>query len=685
MRLILVVFSLSWLGFSSVAQSPPCGVDAQVKAYLSAHPEAMSRFLQTRQEILSMRDQLALEEGNRAETVFYIPVVFHVIHSGQAVGVGANISVTQIMSQLDVLNRDFRKQNTDTLIAPAIFKDRIADIRIAFCLAETDPSGNPTSGITRHVYNNTSNFDVAIKPATQWDFTRYLNIWTTVLNGTLLGYGTPPGLFPDNQDGIVVDYRRIGSYPDNPYETEARGRTCVHEVGHWLGLWHPFQDGCVGMNPGSCALEGDFICDVPPVAAENFGCPNLANPPNSCAESPIDEPDMYTNYMDYANEECQCMFTYGQRDVMRATLLTNRLSILSSEGCNSANTFTFSGRVVDENGTGVAGASVLLDGSTDVQVSTDGAGNFSVPNVREGYYQVYAGKWGFSTSSYSGSSYFDVAFSPIQLTIQSGVYYDDFVMDLGWTRFNNAVGGFWERAIPIPTYVQGNIANTEMDVINDYGERCYVTGNSSLTSPNADDVDNGTNYLTSPFMDLSGYSNPVVVYKRRYFNGPVSGSAADDVMMIKVTNGSQTVTLETVSDVNGSNNNWQERSFALNGLIPINSSMKIQVEVSDAGNQNIVEAGWDHFRVTEGIVNTEELPADAFVVSPVPSNGIVRLAWSGMAEWLEITDLSGRICLQQKDILSPYSLDLSALPQGIYIARCVVAQQTLVQKIILQP
>ena len=674
------------MGISSLfAQTSPCAVDAMVREYLQTNPQAVQRFLQTRQEILAMRDQLELEEENRSEAIFYVPVVFHVIHSGQAVGVGANLSETQLLSQLEALNRDFRKRNADTLLAPAIFKNRIADIRIAFCLAETDPSGNPTSGITRHVYNNTSNFDVAIKPVTQWDFTRYLNIWTTTLTGTLLGYATPPGLFPDNQDGVVLDYRQVGIYPDNPFNTGARGRTCVHEVGHWLGLWHTFQDGCVGMTAGSCSSEGDFICDTPPVAAENFGCPNLANPPNSCNESPLDEPDMYSNYMDYSNEECQCMFTHGQCDVMRATLLTNRVSILSSEGCNSSFTFTFSGRVLDENGNGVSGASVLLSGSSEVQVSTDAGGNFSVPNVKEGYYQVYAGKWGYATTEFTAGRYFDLSFTPVDISIQSGVYYDDFVMDLGWTKFNNAGSGFWERAIPFGTYVQGNLANTDLDVINDFGVKCYVTGNTAVSSPNQDDVDNGINYLSSPLMDLTTFSNPVVTYKRRYYNGPVSGSASDDVLYVRVNNGTQTITLETVSDNNGSNNNWQERSFSLNGLIPLTASMKIQIEAGDAGNQNIVEAGWDQFRVTEGVVGTEESGEEMPGIYPVPSRGSVWINWTGGNAHLEVMDMSGRLCLFAEEAVSPAALDLSTLPQGVYFIRCVQKDKSLLGKLIVQP
>ena len=74
-----------------------------------------------------------------------IPVVFHVVYKTTA----QNISDAKLQSQLDILNEDFRKLNADFSSVPSAFQGLGADMEVQFCLATVDPSGNPTTGITR--------------------------------------------------------------------------------------------------------------------------------------------------------------------------------------------------------------------------------------------------------------------------------------------------------------------------------------------------------------------------------------------------------------------------------------------------------------------------------------------------------------------------------------------------------
>ena len=100
----------------------------------------------------------------------------------------------------------------------------------------------------------------------------------------------------------------------------------THEAGHWLGLYHTFQDGCRG---------GDRVDDTPPVAEPNFS-PCLPDAINSCTEDVPDLPDQYENYMDYSNGGCQNLFTIGQRTRMLNAIALQRSMLVSAENLMAA-------------------------------------------------------------------------------------------------------------------------------------------------------------------------------------------------------------------------------------------------------------------------------------------------------------------------------------------------------------
>lgn len=87
----------------------------------------------------------AQEESVQSRAVVTVPVVVHVVYLNDA----ENISEAQVMSQIDVLNADFRKLNANFSNTPSAFQAIAADVEIEFCLASVDPNGNPTNGITR--------------------------------------------------------------------------------------------------------------------------------------------------------------------------------------------------------------------------------------------------------------------------------------------------------------------------------------------------------------------------------------------------------------------------------------------------------------------------------------------------------------------------------------------------------
>lgn len=128
-----------------------------------------------------------------------------------------------------------------------------------------------------------------------------------------------PGYFPTTSlseltrtlDGCV---NLAGSLPNGGSRNYEMGLTAVHEVGHWMGLFHVFQGGrACGAGPG------DFVDDTPPQWNATSGCPRTRRP-DSCPEPGLDS---IFNYMDYSYDECMEEFTPGQ--IERGTNIYNDL------------------------------------------------------------------------------------------------------------------------------------------------------------------------------------------------------------------------------------------------------------------------------------------------------------------------------------------------------------------------
>jgi hypothetical protein len=259
--------------------------------------------------------------------VITIPVVIHVLYNNST----QNISDAQVISQIVSLNKDFRRQNADTINTPAVFKSVAADTRIQFCLAKVDPKGKYTTGII-HKYTTDAQFlaDDAMKFSSQggddaWDASKYLNIWVCNLFGRTLGYGVLPGS-PAERDGVVFQYDVFGTI-GNLTAPFTKGRTATHEIGHWLGLKHLWGDT-------SCGDDG--IADTPPQEGSNSGCPSFPHR-SSCSINSYG--DMFMDYMDFTNDACMNMFTQGQKAEMRSLFAQGGLrnSFLNSIACDSTN------------------------------------------------------------------------------------------------------------------------------------------------------------------------------------------------------------------------------------------------------------------------------------------------------------------------------------------------------------
>ena len=263
-----------------------------------------------------------------SSATYTIPVVIHIIHNGEPIGTGTNISDIQALSQITRLNEDFRKMNADTLNSTHPYYAIQADCEIEFCLAVRDPDGNPTTGILRYNKMQPSwtiaQIDSTVKPSTIWNRNNYMNIWSINIQDPnspgVDGFGTFPSSTSDTTDGVVIANWVFGTVGG------VKSIVGTHEVGHYLNLKHVWGD-----NQPNCG--DDLVADTPPSSEPNSGCPTFPHNPNdSCGTGP--NGDIFMNYMDYSDAECTVMFTTGQKDRMQATLSTVRSSFLTSNGCS---------------------------------------------------------------------------------------------------------------------------------------------------------------------------------------------------------------------------------------------------------------------------------------------------------------------------------------------------------------
>lgn len=266
---------------------------------------------------------------NRSEQ--WLPVVVHVVgYEGYQ-----PITEAQVIHQIDVLNNDFAGKGENISKLSDEFENLVTDTGLRFCLAKTDPKGNPTSGIT---YTTTTVPDIGIKKAdfnrgfvhydklggkSGWDPARYINIWVCEYGSSILGSATFPGMSPfPEESGIVLDIRYFGSLGDASRVSHfGRGHTLTHEMGHFFGLFHIW-----GHDEASCS-DSDEVEDTPNASGPWFGCPSGVQ--SSCSTS-----NMYQNFMDLTDDRCLAAFTHGQAMRMQGTIEAFYPSLMLEEPCH---------------------------------------------------------------------------------------------------------------------------------------------------------------------------------------------------------------------------------------------------------------------------------------------------------------------------------------------------------------
>jgi len=367
-------------------------------------------------------------------------------------------------------------------------------------------------------------------------------------------------------------------------------------------------------------------------------------------------------------------------DTLTAVLTNGVVTILNVQ-LDSIPPFKLTGQVIESTGGNpISSAKIrIFNNDFNYDTITDASGNFTLPTFFPGSYKVLAGKWSYKTYC-TDSLYIDSSSSNVIIQLDAGIY-DDFTFDFGWTVSGDAPAGIWERGVPVGTSYFGSISNPNVDVSMDCSDEAYVTGNKG-SSAGDDDVDDGSTILTSPEFDVTSYSTPYVNYYRWFYNGG-GFSPQDDSLNVKLTNGNDTVVLETVNSSDTLLSSWVGKSFLIKSYITPTSTMRIIFETADQDTSgHLVEAGVDEFQVTNtpvGIAPFTLLKStgNSLLAYPNPFNDNIQIEYKINNKLYEeariiLVDLRGRVLSENPVYGNSGTLTIKDIhTNGIYFCKLV--------------
>ena len=592
---------------------------------------------------------------------YVIPVVFHIIHNN---GV-ENISDEQVKDAVRILNEDFSRMNPDwTQVVPA-FIDLVADVGIEFRLAQRDPDGNCTNGITRTVSNQTSLGDFEMTQLIQWPRDRYMNVWVCRYANGAAGYTYYPiwlDSWPE-ADGIVVQHNYLGSIgTGSPF----RSRVLSHEVGHWLNLKHCWGDSNEPGDDANCGMDDDV--DDTPLTRGWTSC--LASGA-SCGSTL----DNVQNYMEYAY--CSRMFTLGQADRM--------ITALTSSIAQRSNLWQ-PGNVAT---TGVDGPGTVCEARFNADRRSVCAGG-SIAFDDQSYNGVVARAWSFPGGQPDAST----DEQPVVTYPAPGVYPVSLVVSDAQGGSLAATENSYIRVLPSPgqplPVLEGfesaaALPNTSWDVVDPSADGSFevstsvaYSGSRSARLPNTIFSAGRTDELISATYDLGGLQNAIVTfryaYAKRYMADDdalyvwVSGNCGDTWSLRKVLRAN--TGLLTAGVVPGtfipSAGQWQLAQITNIGPSLCTPSFRMRFEfVSDGGNDLFI----DDINIMAGQVGIEEEGALAGALSVLvdrasgATEALVNLRSADRVQ-LDVLDALGRLVHRGQPIMLPAGSHRLPLPLG---------------------
>lgn len=638
------------------------------------------------------------QDLNTAQVTRIIPVVVHVIHYGGS----ENISKAQILDQIRILNEDFNYLNADSVNTPGVFKPLAGVANIEFKMAQLDPNGNCTDGIIRVYSPMTTNARDNVKALSYWPSNKYLNMWivNSIENsngspGQVIGFAQFPGGGPATTDGVVIKHDFMGNI-GTAASTGNAGRTATHEVGHWLSLRHIWGDATCG---------NDLVSDTPTQFEANLSiCPSWPYISNCAGSSP--NGDMFTNYMDYTNGDCQNMFSVGQAARMNATLSG------ATSGRNNLHT------PANLTATGTDGSPAVLCAPTADFIPKPKficeGGSLSFSDISWGgpgtsrIWTFQGGTPATDTSAnpvvvYSTPGSYDVSLSVINAagsntkTVSQMVVVSPNLVTNQTFPFSE---GFESGSFPFTN--DWHFYDTNGGFTWDVNNAASATGSYSINMYNYTNANKGTDEFITNAFNLSNVTSTMLSFKLAYATKNTSSSNLDKLTVfyssncgqswspryVKVGAALQTTTGSIPTDFIPTASQW--RTETINLAIPLVSgkpNIRFRFEFSyDSGNNIYI----DDINLS-GTVGVNEVNAQNsnVVVYPNPSSSLTYVDFNMTSLGnvvFDVLDVQGRLVSTFTDVFPAgdhqYTMN-NDLEKGVYMVRISFGDQSVTKRVVI--
>ncbi len=653
---------------------------------------------------------LATNAHRQAAEIYYIPVVFHIIHQGEPIGFGDNIPTDRIIEQLDALNQDFGKMNPRRNdVVPSAFEAVEADVEIQFVFARQDPDGLPTDGIVR-IEGTQSKYsfpgNTTLKPLSYWPSEDYLNIWVANVYPNTYGWATFPvtdlgGLEGDGEtnparDGVVIDSEYIGINPSASGEFASFGQTLTHEVGHFLGLIHIWGDG-------NCERD-DFCADTPDQDGDNGGQSNCSYPSfDSCPDDSF--ADMFMNFMDYSDDQCMAMFTNDQKFRMRTVMENSprRLSLRTSPGLEFPAPPDYDMALLEITGIPLA----VCETSLSAQLNFRNVGNETVSSFSLNYEQNGITQSEIISGLMLASGASTIINFPINFQAEG-------LQQMSWTitevngledenQLNNAGFSFTVVSTEnMETPFRENFENgpwisNSVAGLSEW-QSSTSSGDESMTVAAFESTSEVESWLISPSFSLAGFSEAGLFFSMSYGINTNAPSANDQLTLLvstTCTEGFEEVWTRDLNDLDFDNSsgawspdtkeNWLEQFVNLSDYVGEEEIRIAFVFKNDGGNNFFLD---DIELTNNGDKDQPRLQQGKFVAYPNPARESFKVTISlpdRETVSVQLFDISGSVVFEEtvQDVLNQTLTINTGQQYGTYFLRIRGGGINQVQRILI--